>query len=634
MTKKTRDPVPDVTRRDFIEGVALGVGAALVPLGLAACDGNGGSSTRAAAQDLPGYYPPTLTGLRGSHPGSFEAAHALRDGKVPSAASELAEMYDLVVVGGGISGLSAALFYRDRVPGARVLVLDNHDDFGGHAKRNEFWIDGRLHLMNGGTYSIESPRPYSAIANGVLQRVGILRADDLGTAGAGTDYYASVGLGSGIFLDRETFGADFMLRHDEHTRWAQVLAGAPLSERARREIAELEEAPRDYLPEGLAPAAKKARLGTISYREFLLKIVGVDPIVAQFYKQRTHGLWGRGIEAVSALECWATGLPGCGGLETAGRRDRGDGRDCGRVCRHRWLRRRSSAGRRCDRRAGAGPRTGARGASRQHGRRSGDGEGALLAARPRRRADPHPLELNQTRAANVAGGVRIEYQRAGRGYALQARHAVLACWNAVIPYLCPELPEAQKAALHELVKTPLIYANVAVANALPWHRLGVASIHAPGGYFADIDLNECVALGGYARPTAAERLTVADGAHAVLAGIARTPAEQDWSRRDPGDQPRALRARNPRAAGPDARARRLRCAARCCGDHRQSLAARLCAGIQSAVPDTVAGSACANVIGRARRGAITIANSDAASKAYMDAAIEEAHRAVAELFTA
>jgi spermidine dehydrogenase len=48
------------------------------------------------------------------------------------------EVYDLIVVGGGISGLAAAYFYRKTAgPRVRILVLDNHDDFGGHAKRNE-----------------------------------------------------------------------------------------------------------------------------------------------------------------------------------------------------------------------------------------------------------------------------------------------------------------------------------------------------------------------------------------------------------------------------------------------------------------------------------------------------------------
>ena len=125
-----------ITRRDFLNGVALTVGAAILPSDLLAAD------MQAERQDSPGYYPPALTGLRGSHPGSFEAAHSLRDGTFwehAGAPIDTGETYDLVVVGGGISGLSAAHFFR-KVAGskARVLILENHDDFGGHAKRNEF----------------------------------------------------------------------------------------------------------------------------------------------------------------------------------------------------------------------------------------------------------------------------------------------------------------------------------------------------------------------------------------------------------------------------------------------------------------------------------------------------------------
>jgi spermidine dehydrogenase len=150
---------PSITRRDFLNGVAIGVGGAaasgLLPDLIAAAVAD-------KAQDAVGYYPPALTGLRGNHPGSFETAHALRDADFWSQAGAVAatgEDYDLVVVGGGISGLAAAHFYRARHEGARILILDNHDDVGGHAKRNEFASGGRLTLMNGGTFSIDSPRP-------------------------------------------------------------------------------------------------------------------------------------------------------------------------------------------------------------------------------------------------------------------------------------------------------------------------------------------------------------------------------------------------------------------------------------------------------------------------------------------
>ena len=158
-----------ITRRDFLNGVALTVGATLLPAGkLAGQDSGPNASTEEALlaaginEQDPKYYPPALTGMRGSHPGSFETAHALLDGtfwKSAGGAIDTGETYDLVVVGGGISGLAAAHFFRAHAGReARILILDNHDDFGGHAKRNEFRLGGRMLLMNGGTMDVDSPR--------------------------------------------------------------------------------------------------------------------------------------------------------------------------------------------------------------------------------------------------------------------------------------------------------------------------------------------------------------------------------------------------------------------------------------------------------------------------------------------
>ena len=145
--------------------------------------------------------------MRGSHPGSFEAAHRLRDGAPLGQAEGRVERYDLVIVGGGISGLAAAEFYRAAKPEARVLILDNHDDFGGHAKRNEFSLQGRTELINGGTWAIDSPRPYSVVAGRLLRQLGVDPAA-LEARCAKKGFYRSLGLGRAVFFDRETFGAD------------------------------------------------------------------------------------------------------------------------------------------------------------------------------------------------------------------------------------------------------------------------------------------------------------------------------------------------------------------------------------------------------------------------------------------
>src|SRR5438309_3923225 len=163
----------EITRRDFLNGVAIGVGRTLI-------GGRIGTETLIAAAALdefapekaPDYYPPGRMGMRGNHDGTFTFAHRLRDGEAADSFGDpvnTGENYDLVVVGGGISGLAAAYFFRKSAgKNARILILDNHDDFGGHAKRNEFRAGGRMVLSYGGTQSIESPGKYSDVAKQVL----------------------------------------------------------------------------------------------------------------------------------------------------------------------------------------------------------------------------------------------------------------------------------------------------------------------------------------------------------------------------------------------------------------------------------------------------------------------------------
>jgi len=629
--RDSRRSATDLTRRDFLQGAALGIGATLAPLGLGGCDLTSGAGGRVAAQDLPGYYPPALTGLRGSHVGAFEAAHALRDGTPQPVPVDTGEVYDLIVVGGGISGLSAAYFYRERNPSARVLVLDNHDDFGGHAKRNEFMLDGTLQLMNGGTYSIESPRPYSAVASGLLERLGI-HAEELAKRIQKPDFYDSLGLVPGVFLDRETFGADFMVRHADGAKWADSLAHSPLPEKARRQIVELEEAPRDYLPH-LTPAAKKQYLVTISYREYLLKVVGAEPIVAQYYQQRTHGLWGVGIEAVSALEGWATGLPGFGGLSLPA----GSTPEMGETAAGF-----ADTGGSVDVHLPDGGATIARALVRAlvPAALPGTSIDDLVTARANyaaldRSGAPVRIRLSATvvHVANSgAAGVALDYHRGARAYTVRGRHAVLACWNMMIPYICPELPEPQKAALHALVKTPLIYANVAVRNWQAAKALGVGGIHCPTGYFCDINLNEYQHIGAYATPTSPDQPTVLR--------LQRTPCAPGLPEHEQNRIGRAeilatsferyeheIRTQLARTLGPGGFDHERDIIAITVNRWPHGYAPEFNPLFEKVLPEAEQ----AHVIGRARRGAIAIANSDAGAKAYMDAAIEQADRAVTEL---
>lgn len=161
---------PGFSRRDFLSGVALGTGAAMVsPLEALAHMGKLSSEALAGQP-----YPPSRTGLRGDHTGSFEVAHAVaREGKSwDRPLRQTDNTYDLVVVGGGVSGLAAAKLFRDRAGrSVRILILDNHDDFGGHAKRNELNVDGQTLIGHGGSQTIEGPSSYSPVSAKLLREI-------------------------------------------------------------------------------------------------------------------------------------------------------------------------------------------------------------------------------------------------------------------------------------------------------------------------------------------------------------------------------------------------------------------------------------------------------------------------------
>ncbi|MGH9546627.1 MAG: NAD(P)-binding protein [Terriglobales bacterium] len=498
-----------ITRRDFLNGVALTVGAAILPSDLLAAD------MQAERQDSPGYYPPALTGLRGSHPGSFEAAHSLRDGTFWEHAGtpiDTRETYDLVVVGGGISGLSAAHFFR-KVAGSkkRVLILENHDDFGGHAKRNEFHSAERTMLGFGGTFAIESPAPYSAVAKGVIEELGI----DVPSYPkyVNRDLYRSFGLGPKIFFDKETFGADRLVTNpmprvggeseDDKARAHALeifLQNVPFSEAAKADYRRLVTEKTDYLP-GLSSDEKKARLARMSYNSFLSELVKVSPEVVKLFQAMPQPLFGVGFDAVAAQDAWGLGAPGFSGMNLDPAPGKGMSRDAtfnevaekyffhfpdGNASIARLLVRKLIP-------------------QAIPGRSATD---VVLARANYAKLDEKKshvrIRLNST-AVRVkhqgdpasARTVEIAYARAGKVYTVRAAHCILACWHVVIPYISDELPQKQKEALSSAAKVPLLYTNVAIRNWKAFQKLGTNAVYVPDGYHTYMNLDIPVSIGGY-----------------------------------------------------------------------------------------------------------------------------------------
>ena len=494
----------NITRRDFLNGVAVTAGATLMPWHLLAADDSD-------PQKSPAYYPPALTGLRGSHPGSFDAAHSLRDGTFWDAAGtpqDTGETYDLIIVGGGISGLSAAHFYRKAAgANARILILDNHDDFGGHAKRNEFRVSNRTLIGYGGTYSIESPEPYSAVAKSVIEELGI----DVTSFPKYLDrnLYGSMGRVPKIFFDNETFGSDklvddpcpfpggetYDLAVAGPNAWANFMVEAPIAELARKDVSRLCREKKDYLPE-LNAEQKKARLARISYAQFLTELAGVHGDVIRLYQTISQTLFGVGIEAIAALDAAETGYPGFSGMGTepaalSNERSYFFHFPDGNASIARLLVRKLIP-------------------EAIPGNSATDVVNAKANyAKLDERTSPVRIRLNSTAVRVKHAGdparatdVEIAYARGGKVYTAKSKNCILACWHVVIPYICEELPQKQRDALASAQKVPLLYSNVLLRNSAAFQKLGANSIYAPGGYHSHVDMDLPVSIGEYRCPRA------------------------------------------------------------------------------------------------------------------------------------
>lgn len=627
-----------ITRRDFLNGASIAAGSVVTGAALLRY----GVDPAAAADAVP--YPPALTGMRGSTDAARDAGHAVLDGtwSTGQAATATGERYDLIVVGGGISGLAAAWFFRQRAGhSARILILENHDDFGGHARRNEFTVGGRFLIGYGGSQLIETPTPYSHEARGLMTALGI---DPPALAAKANDdaLYRSLNLRRGVFFDRETFGEDRLVvglpgSGAPAEQWAAFLASAPLSPAVKAAITRIETSEVDYLP-ALTSLEKKDRLSRISYRDFLVDVVKADPGVVPYYQSRTHDLYGVGIDAVPALDCWALGFPGFRGLKLAAGAD-------GRLSR-----------------TAAGWAAGGPGDYEFHypdgnasiarllvralvpdavpGRSAEDIVVARIDYSRLDRADnPVRLRLNSTvvQAKNLGApaaptGVEIRYRRGGRTEIVQGAACVLACWNGVIPYLCPDLPEPQKEALKYGSKVPLVYTNVAIRNWQSLVKLGVQRILSPGGFHTMIELDRAVSLGGYTCPRSPDEPIVLHLVRTPCQPGAPARTQQRLGRQELLSTPFETFERHVR----DQLGRMFGSAG---FDPARDIAAitvnRWPHGYAYEYnplwdPDWPPGQEPC-VIGRQRFGRIAIANSDAGAYAYADVAIDQAYRAVTEL---
>ena len=651
---------PAITRRDFINGVSYGLAASVAPIDFL------------EAKNIDPYkYPPALTGIRGNHPGSFDHAHrlALAGGKYYEEVIDLGETNDLIVVGAGISGLSASYFYQERTESnQKILILDNHDDFGGHAKRNEFQVNGREMLTYGGSQSIESPSYYEDVSKKLMTDLGIdfqkfYTAYDF-------DYFKSRGLNSSFYFNETTFGQNkivhnvpgyrYDINHKKNTKpenIQKVVKKMPISDQSKKEFSKLFLDRTDFFPE-MTLEEKYYYLDSISYEDYLKKYHKVGDEVIGVFHSMLWALWGVGTESIPAFGAFSDGLPGFSVLGFTDEDDTSEPEnqmyDLSTYDENieEYMSKNEISDEPYIFHFPDGNATIARLLVRKMIPNSI--AGSTMEDIVTAKADYSQLDLSGQRvnirldstvisAKNTNDGVEVIYVKQGKLYKVSGKKCILACYNGIIPNLCPDLPKKQKEALKYNVKVPLVWVQVAMKN---WHmfaKKGISRAICPKSFFNNMYIDFPVSIGEYQYPQSFD-----DPVVFLMNHVPTRPYEGLTNR----EQHRKGRYDILKLSYQDYEDKIFNQLKGMFGsDFRKEDVAGITVNrwahgysyeynslfdsdfFDGSMPDSMNNERYPHVIGRKPFGNISIANSDSGGSAYVDAAIVQADRAVNEILS-
>ena len=483
-----------ITRRDFVQGAAVAAGAALQAGALGSSGlANASAAVSAGAQRMTiADYPPVKTGMRGSHPGAYEIAHALaRDGAKFPEPKSTEEHYDLIVVGAGISGLAAAHYYQKRFGAdSKILLLENHDDFGGHAKRNEFHQSGEMVLSMGGTHNLEW-WSFSKTVNAFMQEHGVdCKAMRKQMEFA---YGRDAPNSPAMWFDETTYGVNRLVTNFNLSAklTTEDIDKIPISDAGRDSLKRFYDSAPSL--EDWTEAEAEDRLSSISYPDFLRQYGGLTEDAVQLFDKEEHGSWGLEMRAISAAEAMWEGYPGAHlfGEDWS--------EDSFGYPVAMWPDGNASLVRLMV--AKLVPQSAPNATAENVAMTQFD-----YSALDREKANVR-LRLNSTVIGvdNIDQGVSVTYASSeGELKQVSARHSVLACYHSIIPHLCPAMSDKQKAALKYQVKVPMILTNVLLRNSQALDKLGVDAVSCPGRLHARLFLFKGLHTGGYKRSDTAD----------------------------------------------------------------------------------------------------------------------------------